>query len=335
MKSEETPITIKTPLNFQVVQRNAEGKAKVKISGTIKIPAAKIEARLTQAYPMVASSVVPWHIVTTDIEPGAWAGTIEIPQGWWLLDVRARDGAGLTLAEGKMRPIGVGEVFVIAGQSNSANYGSELLKPKNNCVTSFTGLEWAVGNDPQLGATGDGGSPWPALGDMLVEELQVPIGFVSVGVGATGSNQWLPDAKNTLYVRIQKAVQGLGPDGARALLWHQGESDALTGTSAETYCDRLTQIIKASRKDAGFELPWIVARASYSTHVGKDKMDPVRSGQSLLWESKIALEGPDTDDMQGDLRATDLVHFSGKGLREHAKRWFEILNKHFHWKKGS
>jgi hypothetical protein len=41
--------------------------------------------------------------------------------------------------------------------------------------------------------------------------------------------------------------------------------------------------------------------------------------QKSLWTDGIALEGPDSDALKGDLR--DGVHFSGKGLREHGKCW--------------
>jgi len=48
-----------------------------------------------------------------------------------------------------------------------------------------------------------------------------------------------------------------------------------------------------------------------------------RAGQKRLWESGVALEGPDTDTLTGDSRdeGGKGIHFSPKGLRAHGKMW--------------
>ena len=48
--------------------------------------------------------------------------------GWYQLTVRARTGSRKT-AEQAVDKVGVGEVFVTAGQSNSANFAN----PQQNC----------------------------------------------------------------------------------------------------------------------------------------------------------------------------------------------------------
>ena len=54
----------------------------------------------------------------------------------------------------------------------------------------------------------------------------------------------------------------------------------------------------------------------------------IRAAQKSLWDAGIALEGPDTDALKGELREQNGqgVHFSGKGLREHAARWAEKVS---------
>ncbi len=54
-------------------------------------------------------------------------------------------------------------------------------------------------------------------------------------------------------------------------------------------------------------------------------------GQHLLWQRKIALQGPMTDDLLGKEYRHDGVHFNQKGLETHAARWFEVLKKTLKW----
>ena len=108
------------------------------------------------------------------------------------------------------------------------------------------------------------------------------------------------------------------------MLWHQGESDANQRDATRTlpgalYEKFLTQLIRDSRRETGWDAPWFVALASY--HVPGDEASPdIRAAQAALWKSGVALEGPDSDALTGEWRERGGkgVHFSGKGLREHA-----------------
>jgi len=241
-------------------------------------------------------------------------------------------------------------VFVVAGQSNSANYGEEKQTTQTGRVAAFDGTNWQLANDPQPGAGGKGGSFMPPLGDALARKFDVPIGFVACGIGATSVREWLPKGATfpnppTITNRVEQLpsgawaskgaafdmfvarMQALGPHGFRAVLWHQGESDANQKDPTRTlpgqlYRAHLEQIIRESRRAIGWDAPWFVAQASY--HVPSDEgSDDIRAAQASLWRDGLALEGPDSDALKGDLRERNGqgVHFSGKGLRVHAAKW--------------
>ena len=259
---------------------------------------------------------------------------------------------GKEIALGKVPHVGVGEVFVVAGQSNSANHGEEKQTPQTGLVASFDGTTWRLAEDPQPGASGGGGSFLPPLGDELSRKLGVPIGFVACGIGATSVREWLPKGATfpnppTIESRVEKRPDGLwmskgdayqtflarmkplGPRGFRAVLWHQGESDANQKDPNRTlrgdlYRQYLETILRESRREIGWEVPWFVAQASY--HVpGDEGSDDIRAAQASLARDGIALEGPDSDALKGELRERggQGVHFSGKGLREHGAKWAE------------
>ena len=234
--------------------------------------------------------------------------------------------AALTLAVG----------IAFAGQSNSANYGKPRQVAKDNRVVYYNGKSFVPAKDPIPGGCGNGGSIWPILGDHIAESQQVPVCFRSVSLTWTEVKNWMPGVKYKkwmLYDNLVKCVDDFGHGGVRAVLWHQGESDSLAKTPAETYCNRLTTIIESLNKEAGYEIPWFVAQASFHTGTKEPEEKEVARGQQLLWEKQIANKGPVTDDL-GKKYRIDGVHFNQLGLTTHASRWFNVLSAEYKWKAG-
>jgi len=249
--------------------------------------------------------------------------------------------------------VGVGEVFVIAGQSNSTNYGDVRQQTKSGLVVSFSGDSWSIANDPQPGVQDHStkGSFIPVFGDALYERYRVPIAVACVGHGSTSVRQWLPkgerikvpptkmnfvipnsdgawESTGELFDGMMKRIKQPGPSGFRSLLWHQGESDGhqeleheITGAD---YRQMLEHVITASRQQAGWNFPWFVAQVSYHSP-DVPAWPPIREAQRSLWQSGIALEGPDTDTLTGNNRQNGGkgVHFSDLGLKAHGRLWAE------------
>ena len=219
-------------------------------------------------------------------------------------------------------------------------------------MAAFDGTGWQPANDPQPGASGAGGSFLPPFGDAVAEKFGVPVGLVACGVGATSVREWLPrgatfpnpptleghvrklaegrwESKGDLYASLCDRMKQLGPHGFRAVLWHQGESDANQKDPTRTlkgglYREYLERLIRDARKEIGWEAPWFVAQVSY--HAPGDESSPdIRAAQAALWKAGVALEGPDSDALKGKFRDNggQGVHFSGPGLRAHASRWVE------------
>ena len=265
------------------------------------------------------------------------------------MEVRASHNNS-SLGEIVIEHLGIGEVFVVAGQSNSANYGEEKQNTTTKRVTAFDGKQWQLANDPQPGAGGRGGSFMPPFGDAISKKFNVPVGFVACGIGATSVREWLPKGTKfpnppTIERRVEQLPDGkwiskgeafemligrlkpFGPNGFRAVLWHQGESDANQKDQTRTlkgnlYREYLEKVIKDSNDKIGWMAPWFVAQASY--HVPGDEASPdIREAQASLWKDGVAFEGPDSDAIKGNFRQNKGkgVHFSGDGLREHATQW--------------
>ena len=322
----ENKIEIIKPSNLQITQRDANDQAKVLIDGRYK------GDEIT-----VTSDGGGVYTITVD-ETGRFGGNIPLTSGWHNLTLTGNSDPTDRLGIDKL---GVGEIFLTAGQSNSANHGFPCQQTVSGNVTSL-GLEgWQIADDPQPVATGEGGTPWPLLGDLLNRKLMVPIGLASVGVGGTAVWQWDPSAENSLYLRLQQALQQLRSSQsisspadtacARAVLWHQGESDTVAGTSATAYADGMEQIIRQSWVDAGRQIPWFIAEVSY---IGPDHTQQQRAvieGQQELVSRGVAFAGPTTDDLIGERYRYDGVHFGQAGLESHAERWADCLSSYFGW----
>ena len=338
-------LQLTAPLEHQVIQRSGKSRGTVAITGRGVAASAVIEARVVGE-----RQTGEWQKLTATFEGDAFRATLEAPAGgWFRLEVRASD-QGKVIAEAAVDRVGIGEVFVVSGQSNSANHGEEKLETATGRVATFDGNKWQLCKDPQPGASGGGGSFLPPLGDALATRLGVPVGFIACGIGATSVREWLPEGAAfpnppTLEGRVQRRADGTweskgeaydmlvgrmkaaGPAGFRAVLWHQGESDANQRDTTRTlagplYREYLERVIRDSRQAIGWQAPWMVAQVSY--HVPGDEASPeIRAAQASLWKDGIALEGPDSDALKGELRegGGQGVHFSGKGQREHAAAW--------------
>jgi hypothetical protein len=349
----DSGINLTTPLDWQVVQRQSFRQGVVNVAGKCALDCDRIEVRVTRGK-TYTDTAYQTNWLPTALQAGTkeFAASLTVPAGgWYAMELRAMKGETVIGAK-QVDHVGVGEVFVIAGQSNAANYGEEQQQPKTGMVANFTGSNWQLANDPQPGASGGGGSFIPPFGDAVAERFKVPVGIISCGIGATSVREWLPKGATfpeppTLEGNVTKLadhswasngaafnmlvgrMKQLGPNGFRAVLWHQGESDANQPDPKRTlnqaqYRKHLEQIIVELRREIGWNAPWFVAQVSY--HTPADTSSPqIRAAQKSLWDDKVALEGPDSDALKGDLRQDNGqgVHFSGKGLREHGGRWAE------------
>jgi Carbohydrate esterase, sialic acid-specific acetylesterase len=362
-QNNTSTLTIDSPLHYQVFQRQTARQGFIIVRGhvdsTAVIPAFdRIAACIRGQSPSPANNAeAKCHRISYDKAAHTFNGKLASSAGgFYTVEVRLMQ-KGRQVAQESVDHVAVGEVFVISGQSNSTNYGEVRQTVKSGYVTTFDGKAWRIADDPQPGVQdrSSKGSFIPSFGDAMYAKYPVPIGIASVGHGSTSVRQWLPrggrfttqptmtrftseaapgvwECDGTLFDGMMTRIHELdsfgphGKHGFRALLWHQGESDAhqkpphqITG---EEYRKLLTQVIVASRKDAGWKFPWFVAEVSY--HTPDDPLTPeIRDAQESLWHTGLALQGPDTDQLTGMNRQNHGagVHMSDMGLKAHGQLW--------------
>lgn len=348
---DDLNVVITSPQPYQVIQRvgfdaavsvHAEpgspafGSAQIEISGSLPETTPAHNALEYRAVLIEggAGRSTDWIRLTSGLgsmNNRDFRVTVTIPAGgWYRLELRStRDFSG-PFGIGAVEPIGVGEVFLVAGQSYATNTNEERLRvsdPQGRVVAfDVAKNSWAIANDPQPAPDGsDGGSIWPALGDSLLNEFHVPIAFANVAVGGTSSAQWLPEG--SLHPRLIQGGNAL--QRFRAVLWQQGESDVIAKTSVETYLANLGRIRKSAIRSWGFEPVWLAAKSTHHPTVYNDPEGEgrIRSALEQLSAMPGFGAGPDTDTLTGENRgdAKSRRHFSAIGQRRAAELWHKVL----------
>lgn len=326
--SSEPFITLTSLKDRQIVQRDIAGQAVLALEGTFYGEGTEIQARAVAIDGN--GNDTGWVSIDSDLSGENYAGTLELSEGWYELEIRLLNGTDI-VASVVIDHLGVGDVYITCGQSNSANFGAGTPSAVDDRV-SYMGLtsgNWIHADDPPENpsdSSGAGGSPWPKLGDLLSADDDVPVGFIPIGDGSSSVEDWTP-AQNDNYPNLQDAVQAFATNGFKAILWHQGERDAGTlYTSQADYVSRLEIIINSSRTDAGWEVPWVVALVSYIR--GDTNAVTTAAQQQVIDENSKVFVGAATDSLGADYRK-DIAHFTSEGLTAHAALWFDALDASF------
>ena len=283
---------------------------------------------------------------------------VNIPAGgWYALTLIAADAGGAS-AGARTGPFGIGEVYLVGGQSHATNT-SDILKTISDPAGRVTTLdlhtgEWRIGHDPQ--PSNDicfpsepveywrhvarlmvhnqlsycGGSIWPPAMNLLQPAIGVPIGMVNVGIGGAPMEVWLPgNAAFDMLVRGAKAAGHF-----RAVLWQQGESNALNKTPTAAYL-AISRAVRRSLAEAlGARCyDWILAK---STHYPTDFDDPAAEAaireavDIMVREDADVVAGPDTDLLRGPYRAGAGTsrHLTSLGQDAFGVLWFGTLLAH-------
>lgn len=350
-------IQISFPKDRSVFQRNNQNSSLVNISGNFDGELDKVEARLV---PVKSDQGVltNWTTIATKPEGGYFVGTLQGEGGWYTLQVRGWLNEDI-VTQGSVGRVGIGEVFVIAGQSNAEgvlDYGAKpSVDDRVNCFNYRTDNLWDyphfssfshIETNTMIGPRGQGSWCWGELGDYLAQRLNVPILFLNAAYGGSSSENWYSSTLgkptqnsfgtpfiggapySNLRITLQFYVSYLG---VRAVLWEQGEDDSKT--SEDDYYNNIKATIKKSRTDANKNLSWVVCRTSLnnfaSVHVNPAI---IRAQNRIISNDENVFEGPYTDSIQ--IPRVEGVHFknfgdNNNGISDLARAWNTKLNDSF------
>jgi len=248
-------------------------------------------------------------------------------------------------------PIFVGDLWVLAGQSNMQGVGDLIdVTPPHEKVSALgmddkwvqarEPLHWLVDSpdpvhsgDPKTRAersaqehktrTKGAGLGLPFAVEM-VEKTGVPVGLIVTAHGGTSMAQWDPAKKGeggkSLYGSMLRSINVAGGK-VKGVLWYQGESDA-SPDSSKIYEDVFTKFIQAVRADIGqADLPF------YYVQIGR----VVRDGDPKGWNTVQDAQRRIVDKVANtavvpviDLELDDAIHVGTQGQKRVGKRLAQI-----------
>lgn len=262
-------LTITNLYEGQVIAHTS-GLADIVVSGNVGGGTHTIEARASQG-----------SLTWTTLQVGAtgtFSGTLpNVPIGRHVITVRLAD---VPDTRSHVFYVGVGLIFVIAGQSNSVGQGDNLqgyLPPIGPLphASEFDGAYHHVyGLTDPLGLTPGwvdavndngstaGGSVWLLVANGLgthATARNYPIQYIPCGVNGTGIVSWQPGGnhqdRTTYYgACVYRALQASQNGKISAILWWQGETDVQGGMSSGTYQTNLEALGDAFFADLGAPL---------------------------------------------------------------------------------
>lgn len=193
---------------------------------------------------------------------------------------------GLSCTRGDMvHHIGVGDVFVIAGQSNAAGRAKNPVEdvPAPGVHVLRSSGRWDMATHPLGETTGaiylghfenhnPGHSPWLRFAKRLKDELAYPIGLVPCAYGGSPLRWWNPDENGALLDNMLSMLND-AQISPKAVLWCQGEAEGFED-SAETYLARFTNFVQETREKLQQpDLPFITVQINRCVEPSTEAID--------------------------------------------------------------
>ncbi|MEO6685260.1 MAG: sialate O-acetylesterase [Dyadobacter sp.] len=293
-------LIISTPVNNQIFQRDENGFANIAITAYAHFPYSRIEARLIPDKNNSHNGKA-FSFTSDQIKQGFLYTSLQAETGWYRLEIIGYGDKGIVDSTSVAR-VGIGEVFVVTGNSNamgivdlgaknasdqviSFNALNKTLNPENITVAADEPMqmpEYApITAKSNIFPSGETSWYWGELGDMISKKLNTPVLFLNAAWAAANSENYRDGAtgKDAFNIYVGKYWPNRQPYsnvvntlryfnsslGLRAVLWSHGENDAQLNFTEENYFNNIKTLIENSRRDSGYPAPWIIARNSVSS----------------------------------------------------------------------
>lgn len=339
---------ISYPVDRMVIQRDLNNQGVVQIAGAFTEVSDSLQVKFDPVMPGQGLKK-DWQTILRNPEKAQFISETTLSGGWYKMSIRSFRNGTITKSSA-IDHVGVGEVFVIAGQSNAEGNidfeGSEIGTSEDRVsVIDYKDIFMnedqlpfvfsPLRNNTKIGPYNPVPWFWARMAERLVREYNVPVLLYGAAVGGTGSDLWYGSMKGTDYSKVlgrqikfvgspydvlRRTLQNyVSRTGVRALFWQQGESDAFT--DPYVYYNRLKEIVAQTSVDIEGQLSWIMA-------IGSRTPNPTQvayAQQLIIDYVDNVYQGPNTDVLWGGENRADGIHFHKDGLNRAADLWASAI----------
>jgi sialate O-acetylesterase len=343
-------IKVKSPVASQVFQRDANGRAAIPIQLDESAQGATVVDAAAMASGLDASSFATNP--AADRPKFVDGKLVNVPVGSYTISLMIKKGT--TTVHEAVGPVFVGDLWVLAGQSNMQGVGDlidvtpphplvQALGMDGKWVRAEEPLHWLL-DSPDPVHSGDpktrtersarehktrtkGAGLGLPFAVAMVEHTRIPIGLVICAHGGTSMEQWNPSKKGeggkSLYGSMLRQVQ-LAGGKVKGVLWYQGESDAM-GAAAQAYPRVFVDFIATVRADLGQpDLPFYYVQIGRFVNGSNPKgWNAVQDAQRRLPERVPGTAVVSVIDLELD----DLIHVGTQGLKRTGQRLARIAQR--------
>jgi hypothetical protein len=268
-------VTIESgPADWQIIQRDKKGVGEFTIGGTWFTGEKQfwVQARLVNEQTNASVAVhLDWQDALLDLPTEKFTLTFKnIPAGGlYRVETRIKQPfAGDTRARrgDYIHHLGVGDIYVITGQSNASGTGKGAVMdgPQLGAHLFANDEKWKLAIHPIEDATNSlhpititqvfhGHSPWLAFAKRILNETGIPVGLIPTALGGSSISMWIKDSgePGDLFKNMMDMVCKAGGKVA-GVLWHQGETDVWGGEEPMSrYVERFEKLAALMRKELG------------------------------------------------------------------------------------
>ena len=288
----------KGPQNWQILQQK-DGFADVSLAGTIEILEEIMEKSPRVVVQLLdensgANMIPP---VITEIINGRWQTSFLAPLGG-LYTIRTflRYGERDMLRGDIISHIGVGDLYLIAGQSNAEGNGKNsvydpisdkvhVLKlngrwdiashPLNDNTDSKYGRYIAVGYH----------TPWLQFAKILNARLGYPIGLIPSAQGGVPLSFWDKSENGELFDDMMDIVKIAG-GRIKGILWYQGCNDTGSKAKRTTYFTRFKKVCGDIRNTLNDTIPFLTVQLNKTTYFGNADREEIATQWADIREAQ-------------------------------------------------
>lgn len=208
---------------------------------------------------------------------GRWHICIKIPAGGlYTISAFGRFGEREICRGDKIYHIGVGDIYVIAGQSNACGTSRDCVDDGADAfvhIFRFNG-RWDIAAHPLHDSTDSVvedysdvcglHSPWLSFAKNVSRVAGIPIGLIPAAKSGVPLSVWNRAENGRLFDRMLEMIR-LSGGKVKAVLWYQGCNDAADDNETETYLERFKILCDDFRSSLYPDIPILTVQLNKQT----------------------------------------------------------------------